>query len=107
MKALPLRVVVARFGDVGFVGLPWEPFVATGLKIKREAALPHVLTAGYTNGQNGYIPDASGVADREYMSGNYRYSSQRMPSGGWPPYQAPAGDAAAIAAVQILARMAK
>lgn len=106
MKALPLQIVVARLGDVGFVGLPWEPFVATGLKIKREAALPHVLTAGYTEGQNGYIPDASGTEDREYMSGNYRYSSQRMRNGGWPPYKPPAGDAAAILAVEILAKMA-
>lgn len=99
--SLPVKIVVARFGDVGFVGLPFEPFVKIGLKIKNEAALPMVLTAGYTDGSLGYIPDGSAANDREYMSGFYRYR------GNIPPYQAPAGDACAVVAIHKLAEFAK
>lgn len=86
---LPISVFSARFGDVGFVGLPYEAYVKTGLKIKREANLPIVLAGAYTNGTFGYIADASAVDDREYMSGYFRYRQSV------PPYKAPAGDAAA------------
>jgi len=98
---LPMRIFTARFGDVGFVGLPYEPFVKTGLKIKRETHLPLVLAAGYTNGTIGYISDASAVADREYMSGYFRYRKNV------PPYKAPAGDAAADVAINQLNRFAR
>src|SRR5690606_36443532 len=70
---LPITIMVARFGDVGFVGMPYETFVETGLKIKKHADLPYVLTSGYTDGRFGYIPNESGVGDMEYMSSNYRY----------------------------------
>ncbi len=99
--ALPLEIVVARIGDVGFVGLPYEPFVKTGLKIKQEADLPCVLTCGYTDGSYGYIPDASACDDREYMSGFFRYRRTI------PPYAAPAGDACAEVAVKRLAQFAR
>jgi len=100
-KYFPLEIVVARFGDVGFVGMPFEPFVETGLKIKREAALPYVLTCGYTDGSYGYIPDADGVDDLEYMSGSYRYRQER------PPYKAPGGDACAEEALKIICKFAR
>lgn len=95
-KFLPVEIEVARFGDVGFVGMPFETFVRTGLKIKREAPLPCVLACGYTRVEGGYIPDAEGCADREYMSGFYRYTPD------WPPFRPPAGDAMAIAGVAVL-----
>lgn len=99
--SLPIEIVVARFGDVGFVGLPFEPFVKIGLKIKQEANLPVVLTGGYTDGSYGYIPDASAADDREYMSGFFRYR------GNIPPYKAPAGDACATVAVDKLNSFAR
>jgi len=98
---LPISIVVARFGDVGFVGLPYEPFVKTGLKIKREAALPCVLTGGYTDGSYGYIPDASACDDREYQAGFFRYR------GNVPPYKAPGGDACSVVAINKLAQFAR
>lgn len=98
---LPISIVVARFGDVGFVGLPYEPFVKTGLKIKQEAALPCVLTGGYTDGAYGYIPDATACDDREYQAGYFRYR------GNVPPYKAPGGDACAVVAVTKLAEFAR
>src|SRR5690554_199282 len=98
---VPINVFTARFGDVGFVGLPYEVFVKTGLKIKREAHLPMVLAGGYTNGTQGYIPDASAADDREYMSGYFRYRQNI------PPYKAPAGDSVAELAIRELNRFAK
>lgn len=96
-----LNMTVASFGDVGFVAMPFEPFVKTGLKIKKEANFPCVITAGYSNGSNGYIPDASAVDDREYMAGHFRYIKEGQ------PYAAPGGDAFAIDGVKILNQFAK
>lgn len=111
-KYLELEIVVARVGDVGFVGLPFESFVQTGLKIKRESSLPVVLTCGYTDGKYGYIPDASGVDDREYMSGFFRYlrgmknvkdaKGKLFQSEFIPPYKSPGADACAEVAVKKL-----
>lgn len=116
---MPIRIFVARIGDLGFVGMPYETFVETGLKIKSESILPCVLTCGYTDGRYGYIPDASGVLDREYMSGAYRYMkgmlniendisgkeddySRRIISANRyiPPYKSPAGDEVANVAIR-------
>ncbi|WP_353719957.1 acyltransferase [Dyadobacter sp. 676] len=84
---LPISIVVARFGDVGFVGLPYEPFVKTGLKIKQEAALPCVLTGGYTDGSYGYIPDATACDDpaTSVTAATYRLIRPRaaMPARWW------------------------
>ncbi|MBL9215677.1 MAG: hypothetical protein JNG83_09400 [Opitutaceae bacterium] len=101
LKSLPVAVEVVRIGDVGLVALPFEPFVRTGLKLKREAPLPCILPCGYSGGFSGgskcaYIPDASAADDREYMGGFFRYTRNI------PPYQAPAGDAAATAGVRAL-----
>lgn len=98
---LPIQIIVARFGDVGFVGLPYEPFVMTGLKIKRAEVLPCVITGGYTDGSYGYIPDAKGADDREYMSGFFRYK------GNIPPYKAPAGDMCSEVAIEALTEFAQ
>lgn len=100
-KALPLETVVARIGDIGFVGMPFESFVRTGLKIKHNTPLPFVLTCGYTDGGNGYIPDATACNDLDYMGGNYRYRIGR------PPYRAPGADAMADAAIVILKDFAR
>ncbi|MBL9215148.1 MAG: hypothetical protein JNG83_06700 [Opitutaceae bacterium] len=96
----PLGIVVARFGDVGYVGMPFEPFVRIGLRIKRDTPLPIVLPSGYTDGSNGYIPDATACDDREYMGGFFRYLPQRL------PYTAPGGEAVAEVSVPILTRFA-
>lgn len=98
---LPISIVVARIGDVGLVGLPYEPFVKTGLIIKKEAALPCVLTGGYTDGHYGYIPDATACDDREYQAGFFRYR------GNIPPYKAPGGDACSTVAINKLAQFAR
>lgn len=124
-KNLPMEILVARFGDVGFVGMPYEVFVETGLKIKEFAPLPLVLTCGYTDGAYGYIPNEEGVHDMEYMSSNYRYRGKYGVFPQWknkedeypeeiytayefsPPYKAPAGDECANVAIEILTEFAK
>jgi len=98
---IEMPIIVARFGDVGYVGMPYEAFVKTGLKIKNNTNLPMVMPGGYTNGAMGYIPDASATKDREYMSGYFRYR------GDVPPYKAPAADAAADLAIDLLNKYAK
>ncbi|WP_277482683.1 hypothetical protein [Catalinimonas alkaloidigena] len=98
---LPIEIVVARFGDVGLVGLPYEPFVMTGLKIKQASVLPCVITGGYTDGHYGYIPDARGADDREYMSGFFRYKKNIA------PYKAPAGDMCSEVAIEALSEFAR
>ena len=100
-KFLPMEVVVAQFGDVGYVGMPFEPFVRTGLKIKRESPLPCVITSGYNDGSLGYIPDASTCDDREYMAGNFRYRGTR------PPFRAPGADAIADTVIPVLTEFAE
>ncbi|MGD0342242.1 MAG: hypothetical protein ABSA76_11130, partial [Bacteroidales bacterium] len=100
-KFLEIEIVVARLGDVGYVGMPFEPFVCIGLNIKRETPLPCVLTCGYTDGHYGYIPDSTACNDREYMAGNFRYSRTR------PPYRAPGGDAVGEVAVPVLKEFSK
>jgi hypothetical protein len=95
-KVLSVEIAVARIGDVGIVGMPFETYVRTGLKIKREAPLPCMLPCGYSLRENGYIPDAYACADREYMSGFFRYSPNR------PPFAPPGGDAMAEVAIRVL-----
>ncbi len=122
---VPIEIIVARFGDIGFVGMPYETFVETGLKIKANSDLPYVLTCGYTDGAYGYIPNASGVKDLEYMSGNYKYRGSFGMFQDWkekkdnappaaykareftPPYKAPAGDACADVAIVKLRQFAR
>jgi len=100
-KTLPLEIVVARIGDVGLVGMPFEAFVSTGLKIKRETPLPCVLPCTYIDGMQGYIPDSASCDDREYQAGYFRYLGNR------PPYRSPGGDAAAFVAIAALKQFAR
>jgi hypothetical protein len=101
VRGHPVEVVVARLGDVGYVGMPFEPFVKIGLRIKRETPLPCVLPSGYTDGSHGYIPDATACDDREYMGGFFRYLPERL------PYTAPGGEAVAEVVVPILKQFAE
>lgn len=53
------RVTVLRWGAVCLVGLPGEPFAATGAGLRRAAEAAWattVVVAGYTNGCPGYLP---------------------------------------------------
>lgn len=92
-----LRVAILRFGDVGIAGMPCEPLMGIGRKIKREAATPVTIPCGYMNDTSiGYVPDAANCCDLDFVSAFYRYTQTLL------PYQMPAGDLLASAIIQSL-----
>lgn len=99
-KFLEVDIQVLRLGDVGIVGMPFEPFQCIGRQIRAGSPLPLVLPCGYTNVSHGYLTDGPNTGDREYMSANYRYSKFR------PPYAKPGGDVIATKALETLRRFA-
>lgn len=53
---IPMRVKVGAFGDIGYVGVNFEPFSIIGARLKAESPYRTLLLAGAVNGGNGYIP---------------------------------------------------
>ena len=100
-KTLEVEIQVFRIGDVGLVGMPFEPFQGIGRQIRAGSHLPVTIPCGYTNLSYGYLTDSPNTGDVEYQSAHYRYSKYR------PPYAKPAGDVIAIKAVEILNRFAQ
>lgn len=100
-KFLDVEIQVLRLGDVGIVGMPFEPFQGIGRQIRAGSPLPLALPCGYTNLSYGYLTDGPNTGDTEYMSANYRYSKFR------PPYAKPGGDVIAVRALETLSRFAK
>ncbi len=45
-----------RIGDVGITGIPFETFVETGLRLKKESPSPVTFTISLANGGCGYLP---------------------------------------------------
>ncbi|MBI5775593.1 MAG: hypothetical protein HZA89_17885 [Verrucomicrobia bacterium] len=100
-KFLEVEIQVFRLGDVGIVGMPFEPFQGIGRQIRAGSKLPLTIPCGYANLSYGYLTDGPNTGDGEYQSAHYRYSKFR------PPYAKPAGDVVAIKAVEILNRFAR
>ncbi|MBL9178331.1 MAG: hypothetical protein JNM65_09720 [Verrucomicrobiaceae bacterium] len=102
-KFLEVDIQVLRIGDVGIVGMPFEPFQGIGRQIRAGSPLPISIPCGYTNLSYGYLTDGANTnpADGEYMSAHYRYSKFRA------PYAKPAGDVIAIKALETLRRFAQ
>ena len=97
---LETELYVIRLGDVGIVGMPFEPFQGIGRQIRRGSPLPMTVPCGYTNVSLGYVTDAPNTGDPEYPSCFYRYTRFR------PPLKKPAGDVVAARAVEVLERFA-
>jgi hypothetical protein len=99
---LEVDLYVLRLGDVGIIGMPFEPFQGIGRQMRAGSPLPLTIPCGYTNDSYGYLTDGANTnpGDGDYMSAHYRYSRFR------PPYQKPAGDVLAVKAVEILNRFA-
>ena len=102
-KVLEVDIQVLRIGDVGLVGMPFEPFQGIGRQIREGCPLPLALPCGYTNLSYGYLTDGANTnpGDGEYMSAHYRYSRFRA------PYAKPAGDVIATQALETLRRFAQ
>lgn len=99
-KFLDVEIYVFRLGDVGIVGMPFEPFQGIGRQIRSRSPLPLAIPCGYANVSYSYLTDAPNTGDREYMSSNYRYTEFR------PPYRKPAGDVLADRATDVFERFA-
>jgi hypothetical protein len=99
-RHLETELYVIRLGDVGIIGMPFEPFQGIGRQMRRDSKLPLTIPCGYTNVSYGYLTDGPNTGDGEYMSAHYRYSRFRA------PYKKPAGDVLAIKGVEILNRFA-
>lgn len=102
-KYLEVELYVLRLGDVGIVGMPFEPFQGIGRQMRAGSPLPLTIPCGYTNISYGYLTDGPNTnpADGDYMSSHYRYSKFRA------PYAKPAGDVLAVQAIETLNRFAK
>jgi hypothetical protein len=66
----PAEIQAFRIGDLGLVAVPVEPFVQIGLSVKRRAALPQTVFAGYSNGCVGYLP-----VPAAYETGGYEVNT--------------------------------
>jgi len=99
-KHLETELYVIRLGDVGIVGMPFEPFQGIGRQIRRNSPLPLTIPCGYANVSHGYVTDAPNTGDPEYPSCFHRYTKFR------PPLAKPAGDVVAEKAVEVLKRFA-
>ena len=102
-KFLDAEIHVLRLGDVGIVGMPFEPFQGIGRQMRAGSTLQLTIPCGYTNVSYGYLTDGpnTNLADGDYMTAHHRYSRYR------PPYEKPAGDVLAITAIETLNRFAK
>jgi neutral ceramidase len=62
----PIEIGVMKLGNILLVSASMEPFVETGLKIKKISNSKMTIFAGYTDGLTGYLPPKS-----EYKAGGY------------------------------------
>lgn len=66
---LQTELQALRIGDAVIVGLPGEPFVEIGLRIKSSSRAALTVVAGYANDAVGYIP-----TDEAFDEGGYEVS---------------------------------
>jgi hypothetical protein len=85
-----IEVQAIRVGDTTIVGLPGEPFVDFGLRIREQLPGP-TFVAGYTNNLIGYIP-----TPKAFENGGYETTA------GWVSRFTPStGDELANAAIEL------
>lgn len=63
-REINLRAV--GFGDLGFVGAPYEMFDITGQQIRASSPYAMTFISAYTGGRNGYVPHAEGYEHGAY-----------------------------------------
>lgn len=54
--SVPRLLQVFRIGDLGIATIPFETFVETGLRIKKESPFQDAFTIELANGAGGYLP---------------------------------------------------
>lgn len=74
--SFPLHIAALSMGGIAFLGIPGEPFNATGRSIKAASPFPMTLPCGLTNGDEAYFP-----TDDAYEEGGYEARSSSYKSG--------------------------
>ncbi len=62
----PMVLQALQIGELAIVGIQAEPFVETGMAIRRLSPFTHTITLGYTNGCLGYLPIAEAYPEGGY-----------------------------------------
>jgi len=75
------EIQALRIGDAALVGLPGEPFVELGLRLKRGSPFSHTYVVGLANGYEGYIPTCAAFDEGGYEIRTAR-SSKLHPEAG-------------------------
>ena len=70
LEEMPLVVTLGAFGDIGYVGVNYEPYSVMAARLKAESPYKVLMPASIVNGWKGYIPTAEAVALHE--SGDYQ-----------------------------------
>ena len=65
-RAVEIELHAIRLGDAVLIGAPLEPFARIGVEIREAKAAPLVHFGGYTNGWDGYVPNAEDFASSGY-----------------------------------------
>lgn len=63
---MSIPLVSISFGDIAFVGAPYEMFDTNGVEIKQGSPFEMTFVCGYTNGNYGYMPSAFAVPHGQY-----------------------------------------
>ena len=101
IKSVPAEVQIICVDDAAFVGVPGEPFVELGLKIKEAAGVESLFICAYTNDDIGYIPTRD-----EYSRGGYEIT-EAFKYYGYPAALAPeAGEMLITAAIRLIGESA-
>jgi neutral ceramidase len=66
----PLNIIVARVGEIGFVGLGAEVLTEIGMSIKAGSPFKHTFVITHCNGAVGYLPP-----EHLYVEGGYEIKS--------------------------------
>ena len=67
-----------KIGDIILQGIPLEPFIEYGNKIKSLNPNKKVVLSGYSNGILGYLPTAVAYEEGGYETGNTPLSAQSV-----------------------------
>jgi hypothetical protein len=65
-RAVDIELHATRIGDAVLLGAPLEPFARIGADIRASDAAPFVHFGGYTNGWDGYVPNAEDFRSSGY-----------------------------------------
>lgn len=86
---VPLNLIAARIGDVGFLGMSAEVLTEVGWAIKRGSPFDRTMIVTHCNGARGYLPPA-----HRYKEGGYEIETS--------PYAPGAADRAVKEALRLL-----